>query len=120
MQGYLPTHRASGGFRRIQHPFVIDPRAGAGAAEVIKANRALQRAGERGSLHRQTAAVKLHFGAAFGPEHAVAGQQMAILRLDMDIDLKGVFARLNGDDLPDSKFTVQHHGAGLHVRQRLG
>jgi hypothetical protein len=43
-------------------------------------------------LYGQSAAVKLNFRAAFGPEDAVAGQQIAIFRLDMQIDIKRIGA----------------------------
>ncbi|STL92683.1 Uncharacterised protein [Escherichia coli] len=44
--------------------------------------------GERRCLYGQATTIQLNFRPAFCPEHAIAGQKVAILRLNMQIDIK--------------------------------
>ncbi len=90
------------------------------AAHIVEADGAAQRAVQRRRLNGQAAAVKLHARAAFRPEHALAGQQLAVLRLDVHGDIEGAGARRNVDDFAHFIFAVKHHRTGLHVRQAVG
>ncbi len=120
MKGDLAADRTGGGFRRIEDPLITFTLAGAGTAQVVKADSTAQGTRERRSLHRQPAAVKLHFGPAFSPEHAVAGEQFAIFRFDMQFDVKGICTWAHKDHFTHFEFAIQHDRARLHVRQGIG
>ncbi|SAW59324.1 Uncharacterised protein [Klebsiella variicola] len=120
VQGDLAAHGARRRFRSVKDTFVIQPRVGAAAIEVIETDRPFNGARQRRGLNGESVAVKFDLRPPFGPEDAVVAQQVAVLRLDMQIDIESVFARFDGDDLADGEFTIQHHRAGLNVRQGLG
>ncbi len=119
VQGDLAAHGARRRFRCIKDTFVIQPCSGAAAIEVIETDRPFDRARQRRGLHGESVTVKLDLRTAFRPEDAVVGQQVAVLRLDMQIDIECILARFDGDDLADGEFTIQHHRAGLNIRQSL-
>ncbi|SAJ32464.1 Uncharacterised protein [Enterobacter cloacae] len=119
VQGNLPPDRARRGFGREEDPLVTFTHVAAGAAQVIEADRTAQGTGERRCLYGQPAAVELHFRATLSPEHAVWREQLAVLRLDMQFDIKRVRTRTNGDHFPHLKLTVKHDGACLDIRQRF-
>ncbi|SAU41614.1 Uncharacterised protein [Klebsiella quasipneumoniae] len=119
VQGDLAAHGARRRFRSVKDAFIIQPRVGAAAVEVIETDRSFNGAGQRRGLNGEPVAVKFDLRTPFRPEDAVVGQQVAVLRLDMQIDIESVFARFDGDDLADGEFTIQHHRASLNVRQRL-
>ncbi len=116
MQGDLAAHGARCRFRSVKDAFVIQPRIGAAAVEVVETDRPFYGAGQRRGLNGESVAVKFNLRAPFRPEDAVVGQQVAVLGLDMQIDIESVFARFDGDDLADGEFTIQHHRASLNVR----
>ena len=120
MQGDLTADSTRCGLRRVEDPLVAFTLAGAGPAQVVEADGPTQDTVQLTGLHRQAAAVELHFGPALSPEHAVAGQQLAVFRFDMQFDIKGIRARAHQDHFTHFEFTIQHHRARLHVRQGVG
>lgn len=68
---------------------------------------------------------QLNFRPAFCPEHAIAGQKVAILRLNMQIDIKRVSSRTDGNNFTNFNYgralpiLPAHPAASLHSNSRL-